>query len=64
MSENTKHKIKLTELEMQLITEAVENTSFFGRHSFTISSVRKKMTIKEKKKADIADINQSAGGTD
>lgn len=63
MSENTKHKIKLTELEMQLITEAVENTSFFGRHSFTISSVRRKMKIKTPK-ADITDINQSAGGTD
>ncbi len=63
MSENTKHKIKLTELEMQLITEAVENTSFFGRHSYTISKVRKKMKIKQPK-ADITDINQSAGGTD
>ena len=63
MSEKTKHKIKLSELEMQLITEAVENTSFFGKHSYTVSSVRKKMTIK-KPSADVTDINQSAGGSD
>ncbi len=60
MSENKKHKIKLTELEMQLITEAVENTSFFGKHSYEVSSVRKKMALKQPK-ADVTDI--SPGGT-
>lgn len=63
MSEDTKHKIKLTELEMQLITEAVENTSFFGKHSYTVSSVRKKMALKPPK-AGVTDINQQAGGSD
>lgn len=58
-----KHKRKLTELEMQLITEAVENTSFFGRHSYEVSSVRKKMKLK-KPKADVTNIDQSAGGSE
>ncbi len=65
MDENIKHKIKLTELEMQLIREAVENTSFFGRFSDEISSIRKKMKIKPPK-ANISDINDmqgSPGGT-
>jgi len=49
MSENTKHKIKLSELQMQLILETIEKTAYQGIHSDVVSGIRKKMTIKPSK---------------
>lgn len=54
-----KHKIKLSETEMQCILESVENTAYLGKHSDMISKVRKKMTIK-KPKTDIVNIKEQA----
>ncbi len=64
MSNDTKHKIKLTELQMQLILETINKTPYLGIHSTIISNIRKKMTVKEKpEKGIVTDINQSPGGT-
>lgn len=42
-----KHRIKLSELEMRLIKESVEATNFPGIHSYIVSRVRRKMTVKK-----------------
>lgn len=49
MSENTKHEITLTELQMRLILETIEKTSYQGIHSDVVSVIRKKMTVKPPK---------------
>lgn len=46
MPDNSKHKIKLSEIEMRMIKESVENIAYLGIHSKTVSSIRKKMTVK------------------
>lgn len=46
MSEDAKHKIKLSELEMKLILESVNSTGYAGIHSDLVSRIRRKMTIK------------------
>ncbi len=48
MSDDTKHKIKLSELEMQLILESVNATGYAGIHSDVVSRIRKKMTVKHR----------------
>jgi len=47
MSDDTKHKIKLSELEMRMVKESVEATAYLGIYSGTVFKIRKKMTIKE-----------------
>lgn len=52
MSDNSKHKVKLSEIEMRMIKESVENTAYLGRHSETVSKIKKKMTIKQPQQSD------------
>ena len=62
MGDNTKHKIKLSELQMRLIKESVEATKYLGIHSDHVSKVRRKMTVKddgddgETKRPEVADL--------
>lgn len=56
-----KHKIKLNEIEMQMILETVKKTAYLGEHSEIISNVKRKMTIKQappddEEKTNVADL--------
>ena len=45
-----RHQRSLTEVEMKLILDSVNASTYLGLHSDTVSKVRKKMTIKDPKK--------------
>lgn len=44
-----KYKVKLTELEMNLIKTSVEQTAYAGKISETITKIKKKMTPPQEK---------------
>ena len=52
--ESKKRKVTLTENEMQLILESVENGGWPGKHSHLVTSVRSKMDFQRKVTVDIS----------
>jgi len=44
---NKKHKIKLTEDEMNIILQSISETAFLGKFSEAVSKLKKKMRLKE-----------------
>ena len=57
-----KHKIRLTESEMNVILQSVNETAFLGKFSEAVTKIKKKMRVKSEstndgeQRTDVADL--------